>query len=115
MIDALILSDGRAIEISICDRTDEVSVSGDTSRLSATSAGMLAHGLDRAAVIAGQRAAKRRLRDLREVSRLTIEQVAAAVESGVSGAPPEPAGSSHHAPSCGCRRNWQFCDCGAAP
>ncbi len=111
MIDTLVLSDGRAIEISLTD-ADEVTISGDTSRLSPPDAGMVGQGIERAAVFAGQRRAKKRMRELAAAPRLSIEQIAAAVCAGATAQPPEPADAGLHAASCGYRRNWA-CDCGA--
>jgi hypothetical protein len=115
VIDTLLLPDGRSIAISVDEDTDQVLVDGDLSGLSPVAAGMLAAGLERASVIAGQRAARRRLKAVGEVPRMTIEQVAAAIDAGIAAQPPEPIDAGNHAPGCGHLRNWRFCDCRGLP
>jgi len=108
--DTIILSDGRSLTIETTP-ANEVTVTGDVTRLAPRDAGMLALGIEHAATIAGQRAARLRMRDL-AAPRRTIEQVAAAVERGTIARPPEPADAALHAGTCNYRRNWA-CDCGA--
>ncbi|MES2170543.1 MAG: hypothetical protein V4479_07455 [Actinomycetota bacterium] len=84
-LEPLILPDGRCIVIAIDPVTDAVSLGtgGHGFPLlvaSPADMGMIAAGLERAAVLAGQQAAKRRDRASRESPRLAIEEIAGDVE-----------------------------------
>lgn len=109
--DTLLLSDGRSITIEIT-AVNEVTITGDVSRLLPRDAGMLAQGIEQAAIVTGQRAARARMREL-AAPRRTIEQIADALAVAVPYGPPEPPDAAIHAGTCNYRRNWA-CDCGAA-
>jgi hypothetical protein len=87
--DSLILPDGRCIVIAIDQVTDAVSLGTDGPGGPMLVAdpevmGAIAAGLERAAAIAGQRAAKRRLRATREAPRLSLEEIASVVAHGAA-------------------------------